>query len=335
MKSEPKFNEISMSIGSKSSASGKKLVQARLPFKILGDSEPPSDDAPDTSLDSANTLTPAIENRKRKQSTSAVKDDGIRAAKVNRCEVPNNDSITGIETTEAMQSDLLADSETNNGTKAIHSPNSESKENCKKLVYKVESENCAPKAKQSLEFGEEQPEPRKSKRNESSFMIKLPSKKTKKTKKTKMSEPIDLTKMDVSMDEDNTENINDQQNSIKDAESDGASSSMEQDESLDNEGSSNIGNVSILNNSIISNASDQCITPLKMTPKQLQRRNESEKKRQEKELAKIEKERRLQDEKEQRQREKQERESQRKREREEKGMKSFIFQFFDRISIIL
>lgn len=105
-----------------------------------------------------------------------------------------------------------------------------------------------------------------------------------------------------------------------------ASSSMVQDEPSDNKSSSNVGNVSILNDSIVSNASDHCITPVKMTPKQLQRRNESEKKKQEKELARIERERKLQDEKEQRQREKEERELQKKREREEKGgMKSVLF----------
>lgn len=324
MKSSPKINEISPSIEPKTPASAKKLVQARLPFKTLGGCEPLSNDAPDTSSDSPNTSSPAIENRKRKQITTTQNDNSVRAAKVNRCEQANNDDITSFGTTESMQSDLLVDSDTNNGTKALHNKNSGSKENCKEIVDKVESANCNPKAKHSLEFSGEQPEPRKSKRNETSFMIKLPiNKKTKKTKKSKMSESIDPTKMEVSIEEDNAENTNMDIDAIKDE--DDEYSSMVHDEPSDNESSSNVGNISILNDSIVSNSSDRCATPVKMTPKQLQRRNESEKKKQEKELAKIERERKLQDEKEQRQREKEERELQKKREREEKGMKYFLF----------
>lgn len=47
------------STGSKTPASGKKLVQARLPFKTLGGSEPPANETSDAVLATANTLTPA------------------------------------------------------------------------------------------------------------------------------------------------------------------------------------------------------------------------------------------------------------------------------------
>ncbi|XP_055309206.1 chromatin assembly factor 1 subunit A-like [Sitodiplosis mosellana] len=331
MKSSPKLNEMPPSTGSKTPASGKKLVQARLPFKTLGGSEPPANETSDTTLATANTLTPVTDNRKRKQSTSAAKDDGFRAAKINRRELDSNDSVVVLETTEAMESDLSADSETGNGTKTMLSRNSESKENCKEAVEKVENANCAPKAKHSLEFDEERPEPRKSKRNDSSFTIKLPmSKKTKKTKKHKTSEPSDPTKNEIPMEEDNLQDTIMDVDTIEDTDVDanvdaGANSAstttslvQDVDELSDNEDSNNFGDKSLLNDSITSNTSDRCLTPAKMTPRQLQRRHESEKKKQEKEQAKVERERKLQEEKEQRQREKEERELQKKREREEK-----------------
>lgn len=100
---------------------------------------------------------------------------------------------------------------------------------------------------------------------------------------------------------------------------------MASEDSSDNNDSINIEDDSLINDSVVSNASDHCSTPAntKMTPKQLQRRLESEKKKQEKERAREERERISQEEKEQRQREKEERELQKKREREEKGNNLF------------
>lgn len=342
MKSSPKSNDMPTSAGSKTPASAKKLVQARLPFKTLGGSEPPSNDASDAVLATANTLTPVTDNRKRKQSATETKADGIRATKINRRVMDSSDDVVFLESTEAMESDLSAESETENGTKTMLSRNSESKENvcvgksgadsatfsdsCNEPVEKVENANSAPKAKHSLEFDGERPEARKSKRNESSIRIKLPIvKKMKKTKKQKKVDQNDSTDNDVSLEEgkpqDNMNidaveymNVDENVDDDADADADETSSSM----GSDNEESTNIGEKSLLNDSLLSSTSDQCLTPAKMTPKQLQRRIESEKKKEEKELAKLERERKLQEEKEQRQ-------LQKKREREEKGMDSLYF----------
>lgn len=354
MKSSPRNETPLSSTGSKTPASGKKLVQARLPFKTLGGSEPPANEPPasDTALSTANTLAPVSDNRKRKPSTTTTKDDGIRSAKMNRCELESSDDVVDLETTEAMESDFSAGSETENGSKVMLNRNSESKENVcvdridaddatfsessKETVDRVESANCAPKAKHSLEFGEDRPGPRKSKRNESSFTIKLPiSKKTKKAKKYKKSHPSDATENETTMEEeeeDKPQDANMDVDAVEDTDVDAdddvdikdVSTSIVQDDASDNEDSNNVGDKSILNDSIISNASDQCLTPARMTPKQLQRRLESEKKKQEKEVARLERERKLQEERDQRQREKEERELQKKREREEKGMKEIL-----------
>lgn len=336
MKSSPKSNDMPPSAGSKTPASGKKMVQARLPFKTLGGSEPPSNDTSDTVLATANTLTPVTDNRKRKQSATETKADGIRATKINRRVLDSSDDIF-LESTEAMESDLSAETETENGTKTMLSRNSESKENvcvgksdadgatysdsCSEPLEKVENANPAPKAKHSLEFDGERPEARKSKRNESSIRIKLPiGKKMKKTKKQKKVDRNDLTENEVSLEEgkpqdiDAVEDMNVEEDADADADADETSSSM----GSDDEESNHIREKSLLNDSLLSSTSDQCLTPAKMTPKQLQRRIESEKKKEEKELAKLERERKLQEEKEQRQ-------LQKKREREEKGIDSHYF----------
>lgn len=285
MKSSPKSSEIPPSTESKTPASSKKLVQARLPFKTLGGSEPPLSIEIETSETVlANTLTPVTDNRKRKQITD---DDDIRSAKLNRCE---ND-ITFEEVNES----------------AVNKP----------------------KARQSLEFL-----PRKSKRTSDGLItIKLP-KIAKKNKKIHSG-----TNNDVQV-ETNKQELEANVNS-KETPPIEEKVSVEQDDSSDDDENEN-PDTKILEDSVVSNVSDQCSTPNnhRLTPKQLQKRLESEKKKQEKEMARLERERKLQEEKELRQREKEERELQKKREREEKGtyiqnsIFYLIFQFDQRRVIV-
>lgn len=217
MKSSPKSKEMSLSSVSKTPQSGKKLVQAHLPFKTMGGSEPP--------------VTPA------------------------------ND------TTDTALTTLNTDS--------------------RKPLIK----------------------------------IKLPVKKSKKLKKSKKPEPSTPTKEETLMDEEEPQDIS--MDVDEDIDMDEASTSKENEITSDAEDF----NASALNDSILSNASEQCLTPAnhKLTPKQMQRRLESEKKKQEKEQARLDRERKFQGEKELRQREKVEKELQKKREREEKGKNNMTF----------
>lgn len=343
MKSSPR-NETPPSTGSKTPASGKKLVQARLPFKALGGSEPPFSVANEAS----ETSSLAADNRKRKPIDDA-NEDGIRAAKQNRCEYKRGDNIT-LETSEIMElsNDIPAANETENDAKLPKTNHtSESKENVcvgKNSPVEIdlsddhgendpESATQEPKAKQSLDFEKKHSEPRKSKRtNESSLItIKLPmtkkskEAKAKKGKKQKKANNDDVhkekekdeatTEVATTEDEEELEREEDQPHSAEV----NASTAMPEQEIVDRGKSSSNDEGSELNDSVVSNPPEQCSTPTanKLTPKQMQRRLESEKKKQEKEQARLERERKLQEEREMRQREK---DLQKKREREEKGM---------------
>lgn len=354
MKSSPR-NETPPSTGSKTPASGKKLVQARLPFKALGGSEPPFSVANEVS----ETSSLAADNRKRKPNDDA-KEDGIRAAKQNRCEYKRGDNIT-LETSEVLElsNDVPVANETENGAKlAKTNHTSESKENVcvgKNSPDKIdlsddhdemdpESAAQEPKAKQSLDFEKKHSEPRKSKRtNESSLItIKLPmtkkskeakAKKGKKQKKTNNDDVQKEMEQDeakdeaaetaTTEDEDEAERQEDQPNGERNVDVN-ASTTMPEQEIVDGGKCSSNDEESELNDSVVTNPSEQCSTPTanKLTPKQMQRRLESEKKKQEKEQARLERERKLQEEREMRQREK---DQQKKREREEKGMECTNF----------
>lgn len=327
MKSSPKTSELPPSTASKTPASGKKLIQARLSFKALGGSEPPvsaQNDTSETALATSKTLTPVMDNRKRKQNTSASKEDGLRAAKINRSEFKNSDVVV-LETNEIME--LSNDVPTGNGTESntktgMPSRKSESKENVcldKSTVDEIElsddsdeaeSVTNEPKAKQSLEFGGKRLESRKSKRLSDPVLIqiKLPISKKAKDAAKKKAKKQKKTESDVQMEADK---LSDTEENM-DME---ASASTVEEENLEHNQSSGDEDLDecVLNESAVSNVSDKCLTPSnKLTPKQIQRRVESEKKKQEKEQAKLERERKLQ-------REKEERELQKKREREEKG----------------
>lgn len=351
MKSSPKSNEMPPSTGSKTPASGKKLVQARLPFKTLGGSEPPftaTNDTSDPVLTAANMLIPDADNRKRKQSTVTAKDDGVREPKLNRLDCDINDDVI-LVTTEAMElsCDVPSGNDAENGAKCVLNRNSESKENvymdksCDDVIASVDdsrSEEDAigdsepvshiSKAKQSLEFSGERLEKRKKRSDTSRITIKLPmSKKSKKAKRAKKSDLIgsisniapneDELPLETDMEVDADPNDVSVWESIVD---DSENEEVRDADEL---------NQSALDDSILSNGSEHCSTPAshKLTPKQIQRRLESEKKKQEKEQARIDRERKLQEEKELRQREKADKELQKKREREEKGKHAYIFRY--------
>lgn len=345
MKSSPKSNEIPLSAGSKTPASGKKLVQARLPFKTLGGSEAPFSVTNDTS--DATSL--AADNRKRKPNDDASNENGIRAAKLNR-----SDNIS-LETSEILElsNDFPTESETANGKKFIKADHtSESKENVCDAKHTpdkmdltgdddeidLEGETHEPKAKQSLDFERKHLETRKSKRINESSLIKIKLPMTKKAKEAKAKKKVKKHKK--------TTNDDAAQSEIEEDEAKGATTEEDEDEEEDTNTERNVDvNVSTtmaeleivdhskadshdegseLNDSVVSIPSEQCSTPTnhKLTPKQMQRRLESEKKKLEKEQARLERERKLQEEKEMRQREKEEKELQKKREREEKGIET-------------
>lgn len=333
MKSSPRSIDMASSTGSKTPASGKKLVQARLPFKTLGGSEPPvaaTNDASNTNIITANALNP--DNRKRKQNSSASKEDGIRAAKLNRCE--QNDDVC-LETTEAMElsNDTPASEEKDSDAKPL-SRKSESKENvcvdensaddtipaenANETADEDESAAHSPKAKQSLDFEEKRTELRKSKKASESGLItiKLPLTKKakaaiKKGKKPKQSESDVQTKEEEAPPP-HTE-VCDEPTKM-----DASLTTMEEDEPDYNESMDDENlNDSTMNDSAVLDVSEHSSTPAshKLTPKQIEKRVESEKKKQEKERVRIERERKLQE-------ERNKRELQKKREREEKGKRN-------------
>lgn len=347
MKSSPKSNEMPPSTGSKTPASGKKMIQARLPFKSLGGSVPPF---PSTNDTSDTPPSAATDHRKRKQTDDAQIDDGIRGAKLNRC------GNISLETNEIMElsNDVPSENDAENGsklTKANHT--SESKENvcdvkrtademdltddC--IVTDSEEAPIEPKAKQSLDFEKKPSDSRKSKRSESSLItIKLPmpkkskesTKKQKKHKKTSNdavqngSEKEEAeAEEEMNVDEAATtvtgKQHEDKQPEIENTmEVDAPTTSADQ-EVVEHSKSSGDDEGNVLNDSIVSNPPEKCSTPtnLKLTPKQVQRRLESEQKKREKEQARLERERKLQ-------REKEEKELQKKRERDEKGNNNLL-----------
>lgn len=370
MKSSPRLNETPLSTGSKTPAGGKKLVQARLPFKTLGGTEPPlivSNDTSETSLADAHTLTPTVDNRKRKQNDSIRNGDGVCGAKLNACEYKSSENIP-LESNEILElsNDITVDSnEAENSTKFTNeNRTSECKENfcvdkhtsdkmdlsdsCSETVEDFESGTHESKAKQSLDFEKMHPESRKTKRsNESSLItIKLPmtkkskelAKKAKKHRKrhsdTQINDDEKVETADegtaLAAEEEEKEEENKQTDSKENVDFNTSMVTTEQE--VDKLNESYIDNDdNVLDESIVSNPSEQCLTPSnisKLTPKQVQKRLESEKKKQEKEMARLERERKLQEEKELRQHEKEEKELQKKREREEKGIKYAIVNVF-------
>lgn len=365
MKSSPKSNEMPVSTGSKTPASGKKLVQARLPFKSLGGSVPPFSATNDTS--EASSLAVSVDNRKRRPNDV---DDTIRAAKLNRSDCKSSDNIS-LEAHEIMEisCDETTENDTETGSNLVKvSHTSESKENVcvgkrsadendqidvDRSETDHEDATLEPKAKQSLDFEKKSSESRKSKRtNESSLIkIKLPISKKSKDAAKKMKKQKKMTNDDIQneMETDETEaekpnekaaaDTNAQDDQQPDTENDmevDVSAVLTEKEAIELDKSKSDDDGNVLNDSVVSNPPEQCATPTnhKLTPKQNQRRLESEKKKQEKEQARLERERKQQEEKEMRQREKEEKELQKKREREEKGtvLPTLIITFYGMIA---
>lgn len=350
MKSSPKLDNSPQSTASKTPSSSKKLVQARLPFKALSGSEPPVTTVSDDAI-IADSTTKATENRKRKLPTP---DDGARAPKINRLNETNsivdNDDLLTSETMEASIDLTIDEVKTKDDVnKTVNdqsfSRNSESKENVNENVdvnetnkskidesmgtdcdvSLVDSDSEGPKAKQSLEFSGRRSGTRKSKRlaEENLIKIKLPMKK--KSKKDK--------KLKKSQENDDSVNVND---SIVDNEEIGDEAKPEDNEAKSSTSSDHdqTNDKSVLDESIVSTSNsddldDKVVLPStpnaqNITPKQVLRRAESEKKQLEKQRAKEERERKLQEEREMRQRQKEEQLEMKKKEREEKGKFSFF-----------
>lgn len=330
---------------------GKKLVQARLPFKTL--TEPAAVKLPESS---------AIESgRKRKYPAVPTVDDGIRAAKCHRKEnIQQNDSIVIKEhllTSETMDSSVEFVMAENNIDKKYdvkpNKNNDNTHQNCDVVKLKeknqeeeeedeiggdnsfsltngkdtypadgnldsedIHSPKASPKAKKCLNMSGDGPTNKKTKRSkDNNFMIKLPmSKKSKEA--TRKSKRI--------------QNLEDSENSLKEIESsdNNDTSAVENSESereLSDHTPVKVKKIESLNDSFVSLSSttdelNKPQTPIgqKLTPKQLQRKAESEKKAMEKQLAKEERDRKAQEAKEQRQREKDEKELQKKKEKEDK-----------------
>lgn len=171
----------------------------------------------------------------------------------------------------------------------------------------------SPKAKKCLDMnGSNDGESgglRKSKRirDEGKIMIKLPMPKRGAARKAKQAAA--KTALDESVDEKN-------QSVVSNADSE--AEQTDADTSILNASMASVGDSVNLNES---SASLSATPKQNMTPKQLARLAESEKKNQEKQRAREERERRLQEEKLQKQLEKEQKEEQRKREKEEKEKK--------------
>lgn len=357
MKSSPKPDETPISAGSKTPASGKKLVQARLPFKTLSGSEPPLTPSTNETSTAAielpttpNETKPMPASRKRKQTTTITSDE-VRAPKIKKDLNNDDDLILVSSETIETSCDLTVndndnDNDKNSDDEDRFNRSSESKENvCLEneiVISDTENENVetiendtkkTPKAKQSLSFTEPKSETRKSKRisDVNSFKIKLPPTKkakeaAKKSKKQRKSEH----KEDGSSSDDKTDSDESkkQRKTTETMDTDGPASTSKHDDSIFDDNivdEASDFDKSQLNNSIVSNVSlcDDPKTPnnQKLTPKQLQRKAESEKKALERQRAKIERDRKIQEEKMQKQREREEKEEQRKREKEERERK--------------
>lgn len=304
MKSSPKASGP----GPKTPVSGKKLVQARLPFKTLSGSEPPladSNDISDDVLATAKTQTPIPNSRKRKQKSIGSKEDGVHEPKNKRLDFEDEIALQTSEVLDDSNASVVVDAEKNPLER-----NSESKEN----VAEKSGDNDAVQEANQDETSEDAPA--------GLIKIKMPFKKSKKAKKGK--------KHDAAASSKDEERQN-QSETVE--ETDGAKAdeivAMEVDEKVEttaeqssapeNDESDELNKT--LNDSVMSDMSEQCSTPAnhKLTPKQLNRLAESAKKKKEKEVARLEQERKRNEEKEQRQREKEEKELQKKQEREEKG----------------
>lgn len=268
MKSPPSAEE-----SSPSTVNGRKLRQARLPFKSLTGGTPTAEAA-------------AAEGRKRKLSANG---EDVPAPKQNRKEI---------------DADLLSSETLDSSVEYTAALKSKSKSESKENVASIElddslsdASSLEPAAKRRLDLGESA--------KEELITIKLPvgrkSKETaKKSKRFKKSAGSEEKPAEEEEPEEEAPQKDDKQ---KESESESEA-----------EAEVDPNDTSVLNKSLMSCDEDaQLKTPngQKMTPRQLARKAESEKRLQERQMAKQERE-------EQRKREREEKEEQRRKERDEK-----------------
>lgn len=327
MKSSPKV-EVSPT----NTASGKKLIQARLPFKSLGGASP------------VTSVVEPNQSESRKRKLTLTDDDGARAAKLNRKSGVKNVVDEDVPTIDLLATESMEASCDLNIVQKVNKENvfvekkdggDEVKVNGQRNGSEVDGEQSdepisaedslsasSPKAKKCLDMGDGQPNgQRKSKRikeEKEKIMIKLPMNKKQTAKKAKKADKSKLSEVT-----DDEEKGTDNDTSI--VEPTASSSSLDKDDDTDEDTS--ILDISMssavdsparvsLNDSIISLTKTPTLQ--KLTPKQLMKKADSEKKMLERQRAKEERERKIQEEKDLRQREKDEKERQRKKERDDK-----------------
>lgn len=298
MKSSPKSEDVANTTESKTPTSAKKLVQARLPFKSLSGCEPPNNATNNAATISATTTTITVNtptdpkgstNRKRKQ--PAPTDDVVRAAKINRRSQGDDDIVlVSSSIAESKGDDISVVHDQNDGiqtagcsdtfksienTKIDNNPKSE-RPKSKRLLNKMEAESEASSANRARRSA-----------NSDHFQIKLPMTKKAKgaSKKGKVSRKLsDDVPMDVDDNEIDGEKLDDTAECVvldETSESLSLSGSEGHNKSELNDNDSKTTDE--LNESIVLDESydaDNPSTPdnRKMTPKQLQRRADSEKK---------------------------------------------------------
>lgn len=289
MKSSPSSDEP-IAIVSKTPTSGKKLVQARLPFKILSGSEPPCEAPPCDEFPTAatpsdpNTPTTTKDHPNRKRKQSILADETERAAKINRRS--SNDTDTVI---------IEANQEQNGGGESSSVKKANKNANINANISNAEEKDSKPKAKRSLNVQESQPATTRSRRSDSEhFQIKLPIPKKSKDSRKKNKKSNKSTVDDMAMD------VNDDEKSGSDCEvvgtdesdekaSDKSGNVVENEDNMD--GADELNESEMLDESINDSFDPSTPDNLNVTPKQLQRRAESEKKMLERKLDREERER--------------------------------------------
>lgn len=317
MKSSPKSDDVPKTSESKTPTSARKLVQARLPFKTLGGSEPPLDTTSNNDISTASTtseiVTPtSAKGRKRKQTLSI--DENERAPKMNRRNT-NDGDVSVVASGDKLESenDVSVDHKQN-----VEAESSSITNNTSENSGSNDDDEKRPRAKRSMNTMQTK-EPNKSRKSTDSehFQIKLPM--TKKAKKNKMKTKImadDVVSMDVDdneNDDNDCEIVDADESNVKNTSTTSSDAGAKSEDSDKDSMDAQLNESRLLNESSIlndSNMLDESIdlsdennpTTPKITPKQLNRRVESEKKLLE------------------RKREREERERLKKLERDEKGI---------------
>lgn len=307
MKSSPKSEDVANTTESKTPASAKKLVQARLPFKTLGGSEPPIDAATSIATASATTInniavtpTNARGNVSRKRKPPTTIDDSERAAKINRRSQSDDDILlVSSSEVEPDHDHIAVVNELNDGIQSAGC--SDTVKTNEHTCNDDNSKSQTPRARRSLNIKDAQPEASNRSRraaNADHFQIKLPMPKKAKGALKKAKIPKKASD-DMAMEVDDDEHDDKSEKSANNEEHEqSGNSSLSSSEAQDKPELSGNESKSTdeLNESVVLDESFDSTQPStpdnrKMTPKQLQRRAESEKKLLEKKLERDERER--------------------------------------------